>query len=100
MALRIPAGCEHVAPGASTPEMEARVRQFAFKHGETYASYLATEGGLETFWCSGRRGFVRFVRWCGYYALSVGGLIAAPEDQELLLAQFQEFAELNRLVVM
>lgn len=100
MPLRVPTDCEYYPADATPPGMEEIVRQFAFQYGETYSSYLVTEDGWETFWCPERRGVVRFVRWCGYYALSVGGLLAPPEDQAYLLEHFQKFLALNRLTVM
>src|SRR6476659_8671502 len=100
MTLRVPTDCEYYPADATPPGMEAMIRDFAYRYGETYSSYLATEDGWETFWCPERRGVVRFVRWGGYYAYSVGGLMAAPQDQACLLEHFQKFLSLNRLAVM
>jgi phosphatidylglycerol lysyltransferase len=100
MALRVPAGCEYFSAQKSPPEIEANVRRLAYQFGETYSSYLVTEDGWESFWSPGRAGVVRFVRWCGYYALSVGGLLAPPEEQAKLLKCFKEFLKLNNISVM
>lgn len=90
MASGLPPGCEHHGRQHAPAEMLADVRDHAFRFGETFVAYLASEEGWETFWSPGRRGLIRFVRW-GRYAFSVGGLLAAPDDQPELLRLFLEF---------
>jgi phosphatidylglycerol lysyltransferase len=90
MSPGLPDGCEHYDGHHPPPELISDVREFAFRFGETFVSYLVTEEGWETFWSPGRRGLIRFVRW-GRYAFSVGGLLAAPDDQPELLRLFLEF---------
>lgn len=69
----------------------AQLEEFAFRFGTTYDSYLVTEGAREYFFSAGRKGVVAFQRW-GRNMQVVGGLLAAPEDQEQLLDELTEFA--------
>lgn len=90
---------EHYATlGEMTVEMQSLLEEFAFRHGESYDSYLVTEDRREYFWCRDRSGVVGFVRH-GKYAHVVGGLLATDENKSLLLADFLAFAERGKLHV-
>lgn len=73
-----------------------RLRDLAFEHGETYASYTAADDDWETFWSPGHSGVVPFVRWMGRYAFIVGGVLAPPAERATLLERFMEFARRRR----
>jgi len=77
-------------------ELESRLQEYAYRYGDTYASYLVTDDGWETVWSPSGRGVVRFARWGGCYAIVVGGLLAPPEEQDELLAGFLKMAKRNR----
>jgi phosphatidylglycerol lysyltransferase len=95
--MKIPDGIQYYPAGARMPsELERRLQEFAYRYGDTYASYLATDDGWETAWSRDGGGVVRFARWGGCYAMVVGGLLAPPEEQDALLAGFLELARLNR----
>ncbi len=63
----------------------------AFRYGQTYDAYLATEDDRQQFWASGRQGVVSYVR-VGRYLHVGGGLLAAPQHKANLLAEFLDFA--------
>ncbi len=67
----------------------------AFREGEAYDSYLALERDLNYFFDSSGRGVVAFNRWKNHLFV-VGGLLAEKSRRHRLLAEFLEFAELNR----
>ncbi len=95
--MKIPDGIQHYPVGARMPlELEHRLQEYAYRYGDTYASYLATDEGWETVWLADGGGVLRFARWGGCYAMVVGGLLAPPEKQEALLAGFLELARQNR----
>ncbi len=73
--------------------LDDRLRRYAFCYGDTYASYLVTEPGWETFWSPEHRGVVPFTRWSGRYVMVVGGLLAPPEEKEPLLDAFLRWAK-------
>ncbi len=94
--MKMPSGTEHFGNArAMPPALGARLEQFAFCFGQTYDSYLATENDREYFWCRERRGVVAYYRWRKYLHI-VGGLLAAEEDKDALLDDFQAFAAANR----
>ena len=76
------------------PGVADRVRRLAFEHGDTYASYLATEDDREYFFAGGVDGVVSFRRR-GRYVVAGSGLLAAPEDRDALLGAFQLLVEQN-----
>lgn len=59
----------------------------AFRYGEQYDSYQASEPDYEQFWSAERQGYVSYAR-AGRFVLVRGGLIAPPDHQEELLGQF------------
>ena len=73
----------------------ARLEHCAFTYGETYDSYLVTEGDREYFFSTGRRGVVGF-KCSGWNVQVIGGLLAEPADREELLRQFIEFVRSRR----
>jgi phosphatidylglycerol lysyltransferase len=92
----VPAGCEYYCSQADmSQELNERLRRCAQEFGETYAAFLVTEMDREYFWCSERRGVVGYRR-LGRYVIVGDGLLAAPEDRELLLKEFLSFAKENR----
>ena len=98
--MNVPDGTEYFPSRQTMPaHMMELLKRYTYEYGETYDSYLVTESDRETLWCRGRRGVVSFVRWGGRYGQVVGGLLAAPEHRETLLADFVRFAKANRLNV-
>jgi lysylphosphatidylglycerol synthetase-like protein (DUF2156 family) len=79
IAIQTPPG-QAAAIDASTRELH----DLAFRHGECYDSYLATEPGRTLFWARDREGVVSYVRRGGNL-LAGGGLLTAPERKEELL---------------
>ena len=95
--MRIPDGIHYYPAGARMPsDLENRLQEYAYRYGDTYASYLVTDDGWETVWSRSGRGVLRFARWGGCYAMVVGGLLAPPEEREDLLAGFLDLAKRNR----
>ena len=95
----VPAECEYYPSQDEMPaEALAAMEQRAYDFGESYDAYLATEDDREYFWSPGRRGVIGFVRW-GRALNVLGGLLAAPDDQDQLLNCFVEFAKRNRVTV-
>jgi phosphatidylglycerol lysyltransferase len=76
----------------------AHEEDYAFRYGRTYDSYLATEPGWGYFWSRDHRGVVAVARKGSYLHVS-GGLLAAPEDKESLLAEVVQHAAQRRLVL-
>ncbi|HVX10995.1 MAG TPA: DUF2156 domain-containing protein [Pirellulales bacterium] len=62
------------------------VERLAYRYGQYYDSYLATDRGRETFWSRDGRGAVAFAR-VGRYLNVGGGLLAAESRREALLAE-------------
>ncbi len=80
------------------PDAVALLERYAYDHGETYDSYLVMDDDRQYFWSPGRSGVIGFVRW--HRTLNVlGGLLAAPGQQDQLLEKFLEYVRLNRLTV-
>ena len=95
--MRIPSGLEYYPAQSKMPaHLEQRLRELAFRFGDSYASYLVTDDGWDTLWSQNAQGVVRFTRWGGCYAMVVGGLLAPPEVQGQLLADFLHLAKVNR----
>jgi phosphatidylglycerol lysyltransferase len=95
----IPHGCEFFANQSAMPaEAIAVLDRYAYEHGESYDSYLATEDDRQYFWSPDRRGVIGFVRWRRTLNI-LGGLLAPAQHVEELLEKFLEFARLNRLTV-
>ena len=95
--MRIPHDLDYYPAQSKMPtDLQKRLREYAFRYGDTYASYLVTDDGWDTVWSGGGRGVVRFARWGGCYAMVVGGLLAPPETQDRLLADFLRLAKANR----
>jgi phosphatidylglycerol lysyltransferase len=87
---------EHFPSRDALPvDAAARLEHCAFTYGETYDSYLVTEGDREYFFSTGRRGVVGFKR-SGRNVQVIGGLLADPDNQEELLHQFIEFVRSRR----
>ena len=87
----------HTPPGQA-PAIDTSPRELhdlAFRYGECYDSYLATEPGRELFWSRDRDGVVAYVRR-GRNLLAGGGLLAAPGGREQLLRAFVEMASRDR----
>ncbi len=72
------------------------VGRFRLRYGRCYDSYLALEPGRECFWSAQRLGAISYVR-AGRYLHASGGLLAADEHKESLLAQFVAFADAHDL---
>jgi phosphatidylglycerol lysyltransferase len=97
--ISIPRGCEHFTSQSAMPaDAMATLERYAYEHGESYDSYLATEDDRQYFWSPGRRGAIGFVRWRRTLNI-LGGLLAPPKHVEELLTEFLEFARLNGLTV-
>jgi phosphatidylglycerol lysyltransferase len=62
------------------------LEHLAYRYGQYYDSYLATDHARETFWSRDGRGAVAFVR-AGRYLNVGGGLLAAERHREALLAE-------------
>src|SRR5262245_22590507 len=90
VAMHTPAG-QAAAIDVSPPELH----DLAFRYGECYDSYLATEPERELFWSRNRDGVVSYVRR-GRNLLAGGGLLTAPERKEELLHDFIEMAVRDR----
>ena len=97
-----PSGCsghEHYRSQAEmSRERIVRLRQLARRYGDTYAAYLATEGGREYFWPTRLEGVVAFRR-VGRYVNVADGLLAAPSNRERLLTEFLRFTDQHGWVV-
>jgi phosphatidylglycerol lysyltransferase len=74
------------------------LERFAFQYGRSYDSYLVTEPGRQCFWSRQATGVVVYVQ-TGKYLNVGGGLIAPPQQQAELLAQFVEFARQRQLII-
>jgi phosphatidylglycerol lysyltransferase len=95
--MKIPDAVRYYPASARMPpELQERMREFAYRYGDTYASYLSADDGLDTVWSRDGRGVIRFARWGGCYCIVVGGLLAPPDDQPALLDGFLRLAKLNR----
>ncbi|HVA45961.1 MAG TPA: DUF2156 domain-containing protein [Pirellulales bacterium] len=70
----------------STARGPRSLEAIAFRHGQYYDSYLATDREREVFWSRERRGLVALVR-VGRYLQAGGGLIAPRDHRETLLAE-------------
>jgi hypothetical protein len=98
--LKLPEGSEYYASQAEmSPETRRQMEEYAYRYGRSYDSYLITEPDREYFWCRERRGILGFVTRLQRYVHVVGGLIAAEADRAVLLADFMEFVNANRLVL-
>lgn len=77
------------AAGTATDVSTEFIEEFAYRNGQHFDSYLVTEPGRQLYWSPGRTGLISYV--CrGRYVLVGGGLVAAPERKEELLAGFVE----------
>ncbi|MBB02434.1 MAG: hypothetical protein CMJ47_07300 [Planctomyces sp.] len=79
---------------ADVPD-RAAVERCVYEHGHHPDSYLVTEPDYKHFWDDQQTGCIGYIQ-DGRYLHVVGGLIAAPERQEELLAQFTQFNDDNR----
>lgn len=68
------------------------LEEVAFRHGQYYDSYLATDHGRETLWSREGAGAVAFVR-LGRYLNVGGGLLADERHRESLLADVVDAAD-------
>lgn len=73
-----------------------RRARHVFQHGEYFDSYLATEPGREEFWSSSGDGLISYTRR-GRYVLVGGGLIAPDDHKPLLLKEFVQFLQEQKL---
>lgn len=73
-----------------------RRARHVFQHGEYFDSYLATEPGREEFWSSNGDGLISYTRR-GRYVLVGGGLIAPDDHKPLLLKEFVQFLQDQKL---
>src|SRR5579859_7911613 len=76
----------------------AELHDFAFRYGQCYDAYLATEPGRSLFWSSDRQGLLSYVRR-NRIILVGGGLLAPPEHKERLLREFVAVVARERLRV-
>ncbi|MBX7165556.1 MAG: DUF2156 domain-containing protein [Pirellulales bacterium] len=91
---------DHPASRAPSADASAaRLEELAWRHGQTYDSYLATEQDREHFWSSDGSGVLGFVRRRRYVHV-VGGLLAPVERRPLLLTEFTRYAAQQRWQVM
>jgi phosphatidylglycerol lysyltransferase len=80
---------DSVATLGEAPRLESAPRsleEFAYRFGQYYDSYLATDLGRETIWSRNGQGAVSMVR-SGRYVNIGGGLIAPAEHREALLGE-------------
>lgn len=75
-----------VAVQPSAAPRKRFLEEMAFRHGQYYDSYLATDSDRETFWSRDGLGAVAFVR-VGRYLNVGGGLLASERHRESLLAE-------------
>lgn len=73
------------------------LEEMAFLHGQSYDSYLSTEGDLRQFWSSDHQAVLAYAR-LGKYVHIQGGLLGAVENRQKLLTEFRQFIERKRLV--
>ncbi|HEY5315598.1 MAG TPA: phosphatidylglycerol lysyltransferase domain-containing protein, partial [Pirellulales bacterium] len=69
----------------------ASLETLAYRYGRTYDSYLAIDADRQQFWSSSGQGAVAYVQR-GRYLHVAGGLLAADEHKETLLAELLAFA--------
>lgn len=81
-----------------TTRRKRPLEELAFRHGQYYDSYLATDHGRDTFWSCEGLGAVAFVR-AGRYLNVGGGLLAAERHRESLLAEVVAAADRRGEVV-
>lgn len=81
----------------SAHELDAYREALVYEYGEYFDSYLATEPGRLEFWSSSHEGLISYTRR-GRYLLIGGGLIAPDEHRPVLLREFVEYLQKNRLV--
>ena len=84
---------ERTADSADGPlSPDVGLEELAYRYGQAYDSYLSTEGKLEQFWSSDRRGVVAYAK-IGRYVHVQGGLLAPVEKRQELLREFFQFVE-------
>lgn len=88
---------ETTASVAESLSVDERLEKLAFQHGQAYDSYLSTEGRLDQFWSSDRRGVVAYAR-IGRFVHVQGGLLGSVEHRPALLREFFEFVRTKRYV--
>ena len=84
-------------PSASIhPEAKrATLEQLAFQYGQSYDSYLSTEGNLKQFWCSTQQSVIAYAQR-GRYLHVQGGLLGPLVERQQLLHEFANFVRENR----
>ena len=73
----------------------SRLEEMAFLHGQSYDSYLSTDGPLEQFWLKDGTAVIPFVQR-GRYVHVQGGLLGPIEQRPALLREFKKFLWRNR----
>lgn len=71
-----------------------QLEELAFAYGQSYDSYLSTEGDLRLFWSSNGRAVIAYAM-LGKYLHVQGGLLGPIEERQRLLSEFCTFAATN-----
>ena len=77
--------------------LPAHLEEWAFEYGQSYDSYLSTEGNLTQFWSSDRTCVLAYAK-LGRFLHVQGGLLGPIDHRPTLLREFTEFLERNKLV--
>ena len=72
-----------------------RLEEMAFLHGQSYDSYLSTDGPLKQFWLQDGTAVIPYVQR-GRYIHTQGGLLGPVEQRPALLREFKKFLQRNR----
>ena len=72
-----------------------RLETMAYEYGQSYDSYLSTEGNLTQFWSSDRRSVIAYAK-DGRFLHVQGGLLGPVEDRPALLREFFAFLQKQR----
>jgi lysylphosphatidylglycerol synthetase-like protein (DUF2156 family) len=67
----------------------ARLESMAYRHGQSYDSYLVMDLDRQYFWAAGDRAVLGFVLK-GRQAVVIGGLIGPDDAREALLTDFMD----------
>jgi phosphatidylglycerol lysyltransferase len=87
VALQAPPASAREPAFTSTP-----LHEFAYRYGNSYDAYLATEPGRLTFWSRDGQGVVTYIRHKRHVFVG-GGLLAPDAHKEQLLREFLEHVE-------
>ncbi len=86
------------APDGSAPAIDvpaSLLPELAYRYGQVYDAYLATEPGRTEFWSHDRHAVLTYIRR-GRHLLVGGGLLADADRKEQLLREFVAFAGQQR----